>query len=192
MVSERRCRTCECLLSRYNTSAVDLCGPCAREHPPTTAEAPSVPAHIWSDGEVQEALNALDFGRLSRLVRKRSGLRQDDLARITGLSQGYLSQLESGTRRLTRLDKSQAFLDALNVPTALRPIATPEPVDGAHHSAATTSHNGTTPDPAPDLNALAADAAATSGAFADLIAPTNIDANALEEFSFTLARIATD
>ncbi|WP_224058933.1 helix-turn-helix domain-containing protein [Streptomyces kanamyceticus] len=191
-MSERRCRTCECLLSRYNTGAVDLCGPCAREHPPAAAEAPSVPAHVWSDSGIQEALNALDFGRLSQLVRRRSGLRQDDLARITGLSQGYLSQLESGTRRLTHLDKSQAFLEALNVPTALRPIAAPETVNGAHRATETTSHQRTAPDPAPDLNALAADAAATSGAFADLIAPTNIDANALEELSFTLARIATD
>ncbi|WTG17529.1 helix-turn-helix domain-containing protein [Streptomyces decoyicus] len=185
MSGERRCLTCGCRLSRYNPDERDLCGACARGAPTSTApEPPPIPARVWSDPGVQEALRVLDFGQVSRLLRQHARLRQDDLARLTGLSQGYLSQLESGARRLTRLDKTQAFLDALDVPVELRPLApgsapvrkAPEPErDEADH-----------------LRSLATGAAQSSSAFAEFISSSNVNTDELEQFGFTLARIATD
>ncbi|MFE0187622.1 helix-turn-helix domain-containing protein [Streptomyces sp. NPDC059008] len=128
----------------------------------------------------------MDFGRVSRLVRQGTGLRQDDVARLTGLSQGYLSQLESGARRLTRLDKTQSFLDALDVPEELRPVASSSP----------PIHETLEPEPCSDdtdqLRSLATGAAQSSRAFADSISPSNVSTDELEQFGFTLARIATD
>ncbi|MFC7306836.1 helix-turn-helix domain-containing protein [Streptomyces monticola] len=187
--SEQRCHRCACRLSRYNPD-VGLCGPCARSAPPTPVPSPaSVPHEVWSDSEIQDALRSLEFGRLSRLVRRRAGLRQEDMAQITGLSQGYLSQLESGARRLSRLDKTQAFLDALGVPADLVPLlAAPE----QQASAAPSARGPSAPVDPPDLHAVAAGAAASSSDFADLVTPSNVDDAVVEELSFTLARIATE
>ncbi|MEU9987844.1 helix-turn-helix transcriptional regulator, partial [Streptomyces sp. NPDC048045] len=46
-------------------------------------------------------------------------MRQDDLALLTGLSQPYLSMLESGQRRLTHIDKIVTLLNGMDAPTAL-------------------------------------------------------------------------
>ncbi|WP_228447247.1 helix-turn-helix domain-containing protein [Streptomyces paludis] len=121
----------------------------------------------------------MDFGLLCRLLRQRTGMRQDDLARRAGLSQGYLSQLESGARHLTRLDKTQKFLDALGVPAGLWPVIQPLAEAG------TAEHE-------PDLRVLASAAAQTSHDFVELISPSNVSAEVLERFHFSLARIATD
>ncbi|MFE7300616.1 helix-turn-helix domain-containing protein [Streptomyces sp. NPDC057579] len=181
MSDERRCLKCGCRLSRYNPDERKLCGVCARSTPIPTAQPapPTVPPHIWTDPGVQKALRELDFGQVSRLLRQHARLRQDDLARLTGLSQGYLSQLESGARRLTHIDKTQAFLDALDVPAELRPLGT-----------------GGTPEPnreeADPLRSLATGAAQSSSAFAEFISSSNVSTDELEQFGFTLARIATD
>ncbi|MGV9661395.1 helix-turn-helix domain-containing protein [Streptomyces koyangensis] len=53
----------------------------------------------------------MGFGTASRVIREYSGLRKEDLAHLAGLSQGYLSQLESGIRRLANIDKILDFLD---------------------------------------------------------------------------------
>ncbi|MFF4605271.1 helix-turn-helix domain-containing protein [Streptomyces sp. NPDC001339] len=123
---------------------------------------------------------------MSRLLRQCTGLRQDDLARRTGLSQGYLSQLESGARRLTRLDKTQAFLDALNVPGELRPGALGSSTAGDKPELEPCS------DDTDEMRSLAAGAAQSSRAFAEFISPSNVSTDELEQFGFTLARIATD
>lgn len=46
-------------------------------------------------------------------------LRQDDIATLTGLSQAFLSMLESGARRLTNIDKIVLLLEGLDVPIEL-------------------------------------------------------------------------
>ncbi|MCC3766088.1 helix-turn-helix transcriptional regulator [Streptomyces sp. UNOC14_S4] len=84
-----------------------------------------MPDRVWRDEEVREALTAWDFGRVSRLVRRRGSLRQEDLAHLTGLSQAYLSMLESGTRTLTHIDKIVQFLSGLGAPAELVPLPLP-------------------------------------------------------------------
>ncbi|MDJ0344947.1 helix-turn-helix transcriptional regulator [Streptomyces sp. H10-C2] len=79
-------------------------------------ELPRVPSRVWRDPAVQGALADWDFGLASRLIRRRASLRQEDMAALTGLSQAFLSMLESGSRRLTNIDKIIEFVVGLGVP----------------------------------------------------------------------------
>lgn len=120
--TQRRCDRCGCSLSQYNTDR--LCSACARSRTWETS-IPTVPEHVWFDQDVRNALSAWDFGQASRLIRLRGGLRQEDIAQLTGLSQAFLSMLESGNRRLTNIDKIVEFLTGLAVPAELVPLPLP-------------------------------------------------------------------
>ncbi len=114
----RRCHGCGCHLSRYNDDA--HCNACLRlawGEPP--GAQPCVPEHVWESSDIQLALQERDFGTVCLLVRRLGSLRQDDLATLTGLSQAFLSMLESGVRRLTNIDKIVLLLDGLDVPIEL-------------------------------------------------------------------------
>ncbi|WP_043267221.1 helix-turn-helix transcriptional regulator [Streptomyces sp. CT34] len=56
---------------------------------------------------------------MCRLIRRFGGLRQEDVAMATGLSQAFLSYLESDTRRLTNIDRIIQLLDGLQAPPEL-------------------------------------------------------------------------
>lgn len=120
--AQRCCDRCGCSLNRYNRDT--LCAACARSQI-REKHCLSVPEHVWADPELQSALSAWDFGRASRLIRLRGGLRQDDMSRLTGLSQSFLSMLESGTRRLTNIDKIVEYLTGLGVPGNLVTLPLP-------------------------------------------------------------------
>ncbi|WP_252922973.1 MULTISPECIES: helix-turn-helix domain-containing protein [unclassified Streptomyces] len=122
--SPRRCDRCGCRLSQYNSDA--LCSVCIRAHA-VDRHTPTVPARVWRDPDVRQALAAWDFGQASRLVRQRGSLRQEDVAQLTGLSQAFLSMLESGGRRLTNIDKIVEFLAGLGVPAELVSLPLPRP-----------------------------------------------------------------
>lgn len=113
----RRCRYCQCVLSRYNEEP--HCGSCSRRTLHQSDSAPVVPTDVWTRTDVQEALFSRDFGGLCQLIRIYSDLRQSDIAELTGLSQAFLSMLESGTRRLTNIDKIVELLGGLNTPAEL-------------------------------------------------------------------------
>ncbi|MFD0404705.1 XRE family transcriptional regulator [Kitasatospora sp. NPDC127116] len=120
------------MLSRYNDDDT-VCGPCAR----TAAEAPSeaVPLWVWRDAVVRDRLAKLDFGGLSKRLREIIPLRQEDLAGITGLTQGYLSRLEAGRVQLTHIDRIVEFLNSIGAPAdlarfPLRATATPSAPEG--------------------------------------------------------------
>ena len=128
----RRCAGCDARLSRYNKE--DRCGVCLRSLPLTAQESLRVPARVWDLPEVQFALAERDFGRLCTLVRTLGNLRQDDMVALTGLSQSFMSMLETGTRRLTNIDRIVELLAGLNVPAeltglVLRPQADPKTGD---------------------------------------------------------------
>ncbi|MFE9407335.1 helix-turn-helix domain-containing protein [Streptomyces sp. NPDC006704] len=84
-----------------------------------------MPERVWRNPEVQQALGGWDFGKAALLIRQRGSLRQEDLAQLTGLSQSFLSMLESGRRRLTNIDKIADFLAGLGVPHELAPLPFP-------------------------------------------------------------------
>ena len=118
-ITERycRCSRCGCRLSRYNSDS--RCGGCQRVPAGLPPRQPRVLPEVWADAGVQAALAARDFGRLCTLVRAASGLRQDDMVTLTGLSQPFLSMLETGARRLTNIDKIIILLDGLGTPAEL-------------------------------------------------------------------------
>lgn len=121
----RLCSLCRCRLSRYNRE--DICSGCARSGTVVQPARP-VPPHVWARQDVRDALLHKDFGRLCQLVREYGHLRQEDMALLTGLSQAFLSMLESGQRRLTNIDRIIVLLDGLNAPVditgpMLRPVA---------------------------------------------------------------------
>lgn len=121
----RLCSLCRCRLSRYNRE--DICSGCARSGTAVQPARP-VPPQVWARQDVRDALLHKDFGRLCQLVREYGHLRQEDMALLTGLSQAFLSMLESGQRRLTNIDRIIVLLDGLNAPVditgpMLRPVA---------------------------------------------------------------------
>ncbi|MFD4621502.1 helix-turn-helix domain-containing protein [Streptomyces sp. NPDC058475] len=64
-------------------------------------------------------------------MRIGSSLRQSDMAELTGLSQAFLSMLESGVRRLTNIDKIVELLAELNTPAELTgPMLQPPTAEG--------------------------------------------------------------
>lgn len=113
----RDCERCGCRLSRYNPDG--SCSACTRSGAPEEASLPGVPERVWQHADVRHALAELDFGLASRLIRERGSLRQEDVARLTGLSQAFLSMLESGRRRLTNIDKIIEFLEGVGAPAGL-------------------------------------------------------------------------
>ncbi|SOE32516.1 Helix-turn-helix [Streptomyces sp. OK228] len=120
--SLRNCDRCGGQLSTYNTNT--LCFACDRSRN-LDVHTPIVPDHVWSDPSVRDALAAWDFGSASRLIRLLGSLRQDDMAQLTGLSQAFLSMLESGDRRLTNVDKIIEFLTGLGIPAGLVSLPLP-------------------------------------------------------------------
>ncbi|MFI1163286.1 helix-turn-helix domain-containing protein [Streptomyces sp. NPDC020801] len=110
----RLCSLCRGRLSRYNSE--DICSGCARSGTAVQPARPFVPSDVWACQDVRPALLHRDFGRLCRLVRENGHLRQEDMALLTGLSQAFLSMLESGQRRLTNIDRIIVLLDGLNAP----------------------------------------------------------------------------
>lgn len=130
-LADELCGRCGCWLSRYNTEGA-LCGPCARVAAVPSPVRQEIPARVWLDPAVRNSLARWDFGQLSKSVRESASLRQEDVAALTGVSQGYLSMLEAGSRRLTNIDKALDFLVGLGVPADLislprRLATTPQP-----------------------------------------------------------------
>lgn len=110
----RRCAECGHRLSRYNREP--RCGPCSRLLVAADPHPVRVPDQVWRDSDVVRAMRAGHFGPALARVRSLASLRQEEMARVTGLSQPFLSALESGSRRLTHYDKIVTVLERLGVP----------------------------------------------------------------------------
>ncbi|WKK22181.1 helix-turn-helix transcriptional regulator [Streptomyces olivoreticuli] len=145
----------------------------------------ALPVTVWEEPEVREALSALDFRSLCRALRRHSGLRQEDLARIAGEQQSYWSKLESGTVRLTELPRAIAFLEALGTPAELAPL----PLRASPTRVPHTTDNST--DPHITGLRLATEAASSSLAFTEHAMLSNVDDDELEFLSMEIGRIAT-
>lgn len=120
---DRRCTRCGNLLSRYNTDT--RCAACTRAAGKESTASLSLPDHVWQNPAVTAALADWDFGAAFRLIRQVASLRQEDMSVITGLSQSFLSTLESGSRRLLNIDKIIPVLERLGVPPHVAPIPVP-------------------------------------------------------------------
>ncbi|MER6011540.1 helix-turn-helix domain-containing protein [Streptomyces bluensis] len=152
---------------------------------------------MWLDRDVQASIVAWDFGRASRLIRDKARLRQEDMAFMTGLSQGFLSMLEAGNRRLTNIDKAARFLQGVGAPEALlgppfREYSAPSapahvPQLGRGRDDSWPGASDTT-----NLNELAARAATQSLRFTDEITKSNVSNVELERLESALTQIAVD
>lgn len=191
----RTCADCGCRLSQYNLE--DRCATCSRGRRLDAQCGPRIPDGVWHDVEIQSALANWDFGLASRLIRERAGLRQDDMAFMTGLSQSFLSMLEAGSRRLTNLDKAARFLQGIGTPDSLlappfRELATPPaPLPGTHVGLPRTD-TAPAPQTPRGLDDLAALAAVQSLRFTGEITRTNVSNVELEGLESVLTRIASD
>lgn len=191
---DRWCTECGSRLSRYNPDPV--CASCTRTQQLEAELRPLVPEEFWQNPDVRTAIAGGDFGRLSLLVRRLAGLRQADMAFRTGLSQSFLSLLEQGRRRLTRLDNVAQFLAGIGTPDALipgplhdqvraelaaggnRPALPPRNTERAHSRSRGASH-------------LTADAAFQALRFMEEMAATNVTDLELADLESQVAQQAT-
>ncbi|MFD9060519.1 helix-turn-helix domain-containing protein [Kitasatospora purpeofusca] len=92
---------------------------------------------------MRDSLAELDFGRLSKRLREIVPLRQDDLAGITGLTQGYLSRLEAGRVQLTHIDRIVEYLDSVGAPADLvrLPLRAASPTAPSANASSLPSHD---------------------------------------------------
>lgn len=192
----RSCTDCGCRLSQYNDDA--RCATCAREVHLAVMSGPQIPNIVWGSADVQTAIINWDFGLASRLIREMSNLRQDDMAALTGLSQGFLSMLESGARRLTNLDRVAKFLFGIGAPETL--LASPIREHVAQSPLVSPSEPGSAsvlPTQAEDeretdLHAIAAQAASQSLHFAEATMRSDVADASLEKLAVQIGKIARD
>ncbi|MEV6404100.1 helix-turn-helix transcriptional regulator [Streptomyces bobili] len=111
----RTCVRCSQPISRYNPDA--SCSNCAR-----TEATPAISDRAWRDEAVHRALATWDFGTVLRLVRRRSGLSQKAVRELTGLTQGFISDLERGLKQINGRETIIDVLTGLGLPSDLRPL----------------------------------------------------------------------
>jgi hypothetical protein len=81
---------------------------------------PQLPDGFWSRGDVLQALRDRDFGELFRLVARYAGASQTQIAIAVGMTQGQVSTIAAGDRRVTAIDVAERTLDGLNAPDPAR------------------------------------------------------------------------
>jgi transcriptional regulator with XRE-family HTH domain len=83
-------------------------------------EPPRLPAGFWSRVDVHEALRGRDFGSLFRLMAKYAGASQTQIAIAVGMTQGQVSNIMGGARRVTVIEVAERALDGLAAPDEAR------------------------------------------------------------------------
>ncbi|WP_280236995.1 helix-turn-helix domain-containing protein [Nocardia cyriacigeorgica] len=95
MRERQQCRSCG--KSVAIESAAGLCAGCAR----ASGFRRPVPPGFFTSRVMRTALSEHDFGVVFAAIRECTGMSQSQLAALVGLSQARVSEVESGTRRLT-------------------------------------------------------------------------------------------
>ncbi|WP_344975999.1 helix-turn-helix domain-containing protein [Salinactinospora qingdaonensis] len=110
-----------------------------------------MPQDFWRLPETREALTRLDMAAIVALLRRHSDLTLKAIARLTGLSDGMVSMLESGRSQLRDLVKIRAALQALEAPPlAPQPLPAPRPEEGPLLQTERTPRSATAPEISPD------------------------------------------
>ncbi|MBB5160038.1 helix-turn-helix domain-containing protein [Saccharopolyspora phatthalungensis] len=92
-----------------------LCGPCAR----ASGFRKPIPEDFYEDADLRAALENYDFGPVFAAVRQHTGLTQLQLADLLGLSQGRISAVERGERRLINVRTAARLATVLRIPASL-------------------------------------------------------------------------
>jgi len=79
-----------------------------------------LPEVFWIREDVTARLRERNCGQLLRLVSRYSGASQTQLAIVTGLSQGQVSTIVAGKRRITSMDLIERMMDGLRAPDHAR------------------------------------------------------------------------
>src|SRR5437016_8929412 len=79
-----------------------------------------LPDGFWTRQDVHEALSERDFGTLFRLVARYAGASQTQLAIAVGMTQGQVSTIMAGSRRVTAIEVAERALDGLAAPDPAR------------------------------------------------------------------------
>ncbi|WP_157129808.1 helix-turn-helix transcriptional regulator, partial [Thermobifida halotolerans] len=93
------------------------CANCGRDR--DTRSCGCVPTVFWQRDDVREAVARSDVTRIVRLLRVHTDLTQEAIANLTGLSQGMVSQMESGKRSLRDTAKKRRAMEGLGAPSHL-------------------------------------------------------------------------
>lgn len=109
-----RCRQCASL----TTSAL-VCSRCRDRD-----QIPRLSDHAWMTGELRQALDARDIGRVIRIYRHhphhgRGRITQEDMARWLSITQGHLSRIEQGRVRVNSLEALSMYARTLGIPPLL-------------------------------------------------------------------------
>jgi len=86
-----------------------------------SADSLRLPSSFWRSEAVQDALTSRDIGRLLREVGAR-GISQTRIGLAVGLSQGRVSDIVRGTRRVARLHVLERVATGLSMPVRERQI----------------------------------------------------------------------
>ena len=88
----RRCATCDQLLSRYNTGTI--CAACQTNSRTIIGTArPHIPPTFWVRSDVRAALGRWDWATVFGAVMTETGASQTLLAQTVGLSQAHVSRV---------------------------------------------------------------------------------------------------
>ncbi len=79
---------------------------------------PVAPEGLWDRADMADALRRRDMTAVLALFRKWTGATQSQLARMVGISQGYVSEILAGKRQVTSLDMFERFVTGLGIPPA--------------------------------------------------------------------------
>ncbi|WP_233823079.1 helix-turn-helix domain-containing protein [Saccharothrix sp. S26] len=87
-----------------------------------------MPDRLWSRPDVVAALEDRDIASLLVLLRRHAGYSQNDLAGVTGIAQGRISEYMR-RRRLPTLDTIERIADGVDMPPQCRRLLglAPEP-----------------------------------------------------------------
>jgi transcriptional regulator with XRE-family HTH domain len=91
-----------------------ICGHCGHDRAEGRCEC--IPVAFWQRADVREAVARSDVTRIVRLLRTHTELTQEAIGNMTGLSQGMVSQMESGKRSLRSPIKKRRALEGLGTP----------------------------------------------------------------------------
>ena len=110
-----------CTLGSTAPSGDDLtenCESCGEAMQDEEDAAPVLPADFWEQPEIRSALLSRHFGRFLRTYRTSQSpqIKQSQLARWLGITQGQLSRIERSSTPIGDLHKLDAWARALHVP----------------------------------------------------------------------------